>query len=120
MQCRYKTGFQTLQLLREAEGLTLYVPWKCCMSSSFTYEGVMSVPPPNHHCPGMPFHSCTQAGHCLLIWCAVERSNLEALIWCCHERRHSKVRYTDRAHLSFKVSVVEVHGGSKRVVRVHD
>ena len=19
----------------------------------------MSVPPPNHHCPGMPFHSCT-------------------------------------------------------------
>ena len=27
------------------------------MSSTSTYEGVMSVPPPNHHCPGTPFHS---------------------------------------------------------------
>ena len=55
---------------REAVEPTLYVPWKCCMSSAFTYEGVMSVPPPNHHCPGMPFHSCTQAGHLLLVCCA--------------------------------------------------
>lgn len=22
----------------------------------------MSVPPPNHHCPGMPFHSCMHPG----------------------------------------------------------
>ena len=40
--------------IREWIKLTLYVPWKCLISSGFTYEGVMSLPPPNHHWPGTP------------------------------------------------------------------
>lgn len=69
----------------------------------------MSVPPPNHHCPGMPFHSCRDKSTLAILY--NHHLNL---------KRVSAICIPTLAHLSLEVSVVEVHGGCEGVVWVHD
>jgi hypothetical protein len=84
--------------------------WKCLISSSMIYEGVKSVPPPNHHCLGAPGASAENGASSYMISEVVESSRNKTVQFISAVSTISTFRC-----LCFEIPVLEMHCWGKWV-----